>query len=82
MPVGIAEASEPSLAVTPLMQASDEGGEIGQVSGRDLGRARQMLEAIGLDAPGRAAPEDRSDSGLLGAGEHGAGIVAERAEVG
>jgi hypothetical protein len=41
--VGMAEASEAPLAVTPLMQASDEGGKIGQVSGRDCGCVRQML---------------------------------------
>jgi hypothetical protein len=41
--VGIAEASKASLAVTSLVQTSDEGGKIGQMSGGDLGRARQML---------------------------------------
>ena len=34
-----------------------------------------------LDAPGRAAPEDRTDPGLLGMGKHGAAIVAERHRV-
>jgi hypothetical protein len=41
-----------------------------------------MLEAVGLDGPGRAAPEDRSDPGFLGAGEHGRAIVAEGHQVG
>ena len=71
MPVGITEASEASLAVAPLMQGSDEDRQIWQVPGRDLGSGRQMLEAVGLDGPGRAAPEDRLDPGFLGAGEHG-----------
>jgi len=73
VPIGIAEASEAPLAVPPLMQASDEDREIRHVPGRDLGRGRQMLEAVGLDGRGRAAPEGLSDSSLLGAGEHGGG---------
>jgi hypothetical protein len=71
MSIGITEASEASLAVAPLMQGSDEDREIWQVPGRDLGSGRQMLEAVGLDGPGRTAPEDRLDPGFLGAGEHG-----------
>jgi hypothetical protein len=41
-----------------------------------------MLEAVGLDGPGRAAPEERTDPSLLGTGKHGAAIVAERHRVG
>jgi len=82
MPVGITEASEASLAVAPLMQGSDEDREIWQVPGRDLGSGRQMIEAVGLDRPGRAAPEDLSDTSLLGAGEHGAAILVDRHHVG
>ena len=40
-----------------------------------------MLEAVGLNGPGRAAPEDRSDPGFLGTGKHGA-IVAEGPSLG
>jgi hypothetical protein len=72
MPGGLTEAAEAPLAVAPLMQGSDEAREIGQVPARDLGRGRQMLEAVRLDGPRRAAPEDRSDPGFLGTGEHGA----------
>ena len=71
MPVGITETSEASLAVAPLMQGSDEDREIWQVPGRDLGRGREMLEAVGVDGSWRVAPEDCLDSGFLSAGEHG-----------
>jgi len=70
MPVDITETAEASLAVAPLVQGSDEDGEICHMPGRDLGRGREMLEAVGLDDPGRAAPEDSSDSTFLGTGEH------------
>jgi hypothetical protein len=82
MPVGITEAAEASLAVAPLVLGSDEDGEICHMPGRDLGRGREMLEAVGLDDPGRAAPEDSSGSTFLGTGEHGAAIVAERSGLG
>jgi hypothetical protein len=41
--VGMAEASEAPLAITPLMQGSDEGCEIWQMPGWDLGCGGQML---------------------------------------
>jgi hypothetical protein len=41
--VGITEASEAPLTVAPLMQGSDEGCEIWQVPGWDLGCGGQML---------------------------------------
>jgi len=43
MPVGVTETSEATLAVTPLMQGADEGCEIWQMPGRDLGCGGQML---------------------------------------
>jgi hypothetical protein len=43
MSVGIAEASEAPLAITLLMQGSDEGCEIWQVPERGLGCGGQML---------------------------------------
>jgi hypothetical protein len=64
------------------MQGSDEGREIWQVPGGDLGSGRQMLEAVGVDGPGLAAPEDRVDPGFLGAGEHGGAIVADQHPMG
>ena len=70
MGVGVTETSEAPLTVAPLMQGSDKGREIGQVPGRDLGSRRQMIEAVGL---GRAAPQGGSDTGFLGARQHGAG---------
>src|SRR4029453_5830256 len=78
----MAEASKASVAVTPLMQASDEGGKIGQVSGRDCGCMRQMLQAVGLDGPRWAVPQDRTDSGLLRTREHGAGYRSRTCRVG
>jgi hypothetical protein len=69
----IAEASEATLAVTSLMQASDEGGKIGQVSGWNCGCTRQMLQTVGLSVRRRAPPQNRTDAGLLRAREHGAG---------
>src|SRR4029453_3744229 len=78
----MAEASKASVAVTPLMQASDEGGKIGQVSGRDCGCMRQMLQAVGLDGPRWAVPQDRTDAGLLRTREHGAGYRSRTSRAG
>jgi hypothetical protein len=52
------------------------------MSGRDLHGGGQVLEAIRLDGPRRVIGEDVADPGLLGTGEHGAAMVAERTEVG
>jgi hypothetical protein len=41
-----------------------------------------MLQAICLVGPRQVIPEDVADPSLLGTGEHGAAVVAERAEVG
>jgi len=41
-----------------------------------------MLQAIRLDGPRRVIREDVADPSLLGTGEHGATIVAERHRVG
>src|SRR4030095_5584445 len=79
---GIANASKAPLTVTTLMQASEKGGKIGQVSGRDGGCARQMLQTVGPDGPHRAAPHDRTDAGLLRAREHGAGYRSRTCRVG
>ena len=41
-----------------------------------------MLQAIRLEGPRRVIPEDVADPSLLGTGEHGAAMVAERAGMG
>jgi hypothetical protein len=48
----------------------------------DLCGGGQMLQAIRLDDPRQVIPEDLSDPGLLGTGEHGAAMVAEQPRVG
>ena len=58
-------------------ESPDEGREVREMGGLDLGGGGQMLQAIHLDSPRQVIPEDLSDPGLLGAGEHGGGIVAE-----
>jgi hypothetical protein len=49
---------------------------------RDLHCGGQMFQAIRLDDPRRMVAENVADPGLLGTGEHGAAMVAERAGVG
>jgi len=71
-----------SLAGPVLPESADEGREIREMGGWDLGGGGQVLEAIRLDGPRQVIPEDLSDASLLGTGEHGAAMVAERAEVG
>jgi hypothetical protein len=65
-----------------LPESPDEGREIREMGGWDLGGGGQMLQAICLDGPRQVIPEDVADPSLLGTGEHGAAMVAERAEVG
>ena len=65
-----------------LPQAPNECRQVCQMARRDPHGGGQVLEAIGLDGPRRVINEDLSDPGLLGTGEHGAAMVAERTEVG
>jgi hypothetical protein len=60
----------------------NEGRKIREMGDRDLYGGGQVLEAIRLDDPRRVIAEDPSNPSLLGTGEHGAAMVAERAEVG
>jgi hypothetical protein len=62
-----------------LPKSPDEGREICEMGGGDLCGDGQMLQAIRLDGPRRVIGEDLSDLSLLGTGEHGAAMVAERA---
>ena len=77
MPARTAGAPVLSLAGPVLPEFPDEGREIREMGGWDLGGGGQMLQAICLDGPRRVIDEDVADPGLLGAGEHGGGIVAE-----
>jgi hypothetical protein len=77
-----ADAAELGLAGPARSKVPDEGREVGEMSGRNLGGSRQMFQAVRRQNPRRVTPEDLSDSSLLGAGEHGAGIVAEQHHVG
>jgi len=70
------------LAGAVLSQAPNERRQAGQMSGRDLHGGGQVLEAIRLDGPRRVIGEDVTDPGLLGTGEHGAAMVAEREGLG
>src|SRR5512142_70120 len=78
---GVTGAAVAGLAGPVLPQAPNERCQVGQMSGRDLHGGGQMFEAIRLDGPRRVIGEDVADPGLLGTGEHGAAMVAERAEV-
>ena len=80
--VGVTEASVLGLAGAMLAQAPNERRQVCQMSGRDLHGSGEVLEAIRLDDPRRVIAEDLSNPSLLGTGEHGAAMVAERAEVG
>ena len=82
MPARTAGAPILSLAGPVLPEFPDEGREIREMGGWDLGGGSQMLQAICLDGPRQVIPEDVADPSLLGTGEHGAAMVAERAEVG
>ena len=82
MPARTAGAPVLSLAGPVLPEFPDEGREIREMGGWDLGGGGQMLQAICLDGPRQLIPEDVADPSLLGTGEHGAAMVAERAEVG
>ncbi len=76
MPVCIANAPDVAQALAALIQGSNEDGEVGRVAARDLRGGGQVLEAERLDGPRWVTRQDVEDPGLLGAGEHGAAIVA------
>jgi hypothetical protein len=76
------DAAELSLAGPARSKVPDEGGEVSEMGGRDLCADRQMLQAVRRTGPRQVAPEDLSDSSLLGAGEHDAAIVVEPLRVG
>jgi hypothetical protein len=74
----ITDAAELGLAAPARSKVPDEGREVSEMSGRDLGGSREMLEAVRRGNPRCVTLEDLSDSSLLGAGEHDLGIVADR----
>jgi hypothetical protein len=82
MPVSVTYAAVLSLAGSVGPEIPDQGREVREMRERDLCACCQMLQAICGRRPRSVCPENLSDPGLLGTGEHGAGIVAERAEVG
>jgi hypothetical protein len=75
--VGVTDAAVPGLAGPVDPEIPDEGGEVRQMREWDLCADGQMLQAICRKRPRQVMPEDVSDPGLLGAGEHAAPIVAE-----
>ena len=77
MVAGATEAAELGLAGPARPEVPDEGREVAEMRGWDLGAGRQVLKAVRRKRPHRGTPEDLSDSSLLGAGEHGAAIVVE-----
>ncbi len=79
--VGVTEAPILGLACRVLPVDPDEGGEVREVRQRDL-RGGKVLQAVHLDSPWRVIRKGVPDPGLLGAGEHEAAIVAERAGLG
>jgi hypothetical protein len=64
------DAAEVGLAFPARSEVPDEGREICEMRGRDLGGGRQMLQAIRRKSPRRVTPEDFSDPSFLSAGEH------------
>src|SRR4029434_7434652 len=72
--LGLADSVSPEIP--------DQGREVCEMREGDLRACRQVLQAICGRRPRSMRPDNLSDPGLLGAREHGAGIVAERAEVG
>ena len=82
MPTGTTGAAVLGPAGPGRPEIPDEGRKIREMGDRDLYGRSQMFEAIRLDGPRRVIGEDVADPGLLGTGEHGAGMVAECAGVG
>jgi hypothetical protein len=76
------DAAELGLAGPARPEVPDEGGEVGEMGGRDLGGSRQMLQAVRRQSPRHVALKDLTDSSLLGTGEHGAAIVVDPPDVG
>jgi hypothetical protein len=78
----ITDAAELGLAGPARPEVPDEGREVGEMSLRDLGGSRQMLQAIRRKSPRHVTGEDLTDSSRLGTGEHGATIVVDPPYVG
>ena len=73
MPAGVTDAAVTCLAGAVRPEVPDESCEIRQMCDGDLRAGRQVRQAICRRRPRRITPENLSDPGLLGAGEHGAG---------
>jgi hypothetical protein len=80
--VGVADAPVLGLTGSLLSKPPNESSQVRQMPERDLAGGSQMLQAVHLDGPRWTPSEDVSDSGFLGAGEHGAAMVAEDHQVG
>jgi len=77
VPAGVTDAAVTYLAGAVRPEVPDESCEIRQMRDRDLRAGGQMLQTICRRRPRGMTPENLTDPGLLGAGEHGGGIVAE-----
>lgn len=82
MPTGTTGAPVLGPAGPGRPEIPDEGRKIREMGDRDLYGGGQVLEAICLNDPRRMIGEDLANPSLLGAGEHGAAMVAERVGVG
>jgi hypothetical protein len=71
VPARATGAAELGQAGPICSEVPDEGREVREMCGWDLCGAREMLQAVHRKAPRRTLPEDLSDPGLLGSGEHG-----------
>jgi len=71
VPARATGAAELGQAGPICSEVPDEGREVREMCGWDLCGAREMLQAVHRKGPRRTLPEDLSDPGLLGAGEHG-----------
>jgi hypothetical protein len=80
--VDITGATVAGLASAVLPEAPNERRQVCQMFARNLHCGGQMFQAIRLDDPRRTVAENVADPSLLGTGEHGAAMVAERAGVG
>ena len=82
MRVGVTDAAVPGLADPVLPEGPDEGRKVCKMAKRDLDSDREVLQTARLDGPRRVIRQGVLDPGLLGAGEHGAAMLAERAGMG
>jgi hypothetical protein len=62
MSLRVADAAHLHVTVAMGPQDLDEGGEVREVSGRNLGGGGQMLQAERSDRPGRGTLKDLSNA--------------------